>query len=631
MKVIDIKDPRFLKKMKIRDLNNLSDDIREFIINNVSKTGGHLSSNLGVVDLTIALHKVFNSPKDKILFDVGHQCYTHKILTGRAKKFKDLRQSNGLSGFQKRSESEHDVFEAGHSSTSLSAALGFAIARDMNKKKHHVIAVIGDGSIANGLAYEAINHIGAEKSNLIIILNDNEMSISKNVGAIHNTLDKIRVNYSYNQAKKGTKQILNHIPFIGKPISKSIKTIKHTLKKIYSKDGFLFEEMGLQYFGPINGHDYYELINYLEMTKKINGPVLLHVITEKGKGYKYAEEDKEGHWHGVSPFDIETGKSLSKSDGKISWSQAISNHLIELNKIMKDIIVISPAMLNGSKLAKFKNEFPKNFIDVGIAEEHALVLASGLALNHKKPFVSIYSTFLQRGYDEVFHDIARMNLPVIIGIDRAGLADGDGETHQGIYDIAFLAHIPNLVIMAPMNNQEAGNMLFTAFQHNFTCAIRYSRANIEYSNLNYEEIEIGSWQELCSGNDATIITYGDFIDNAIEVRTRLKKDNIKIEIVNARFIKPFDKKKMELLLKKNKPIFVYEEVARIGSLGQMLCDYALENGLTNKIICLSIKDEFVVQGNREDVLKYLKLDSESIYKRIKIEIINELVKISTVC
>ena len=455
----NIKNPKFLKKLKINELEQLSNDIRKYIIDSVSKTGGHLSSNLGVVDLTIAIHKVFDSPKDKIIFDVSHQCYTHKILTGRANDFKNLRQLNGLSGFQKREESIYDSYEAGHSSTSLSAALGMALARDKQNKKENIIAIIGDGSMGNGLAYEALNHIGSTKTKLIIILNDNEMSISKNVGGLHNNLDKIRSNYKYNNAKDKTKNILNKVPVIGSKINTILKNIKSSIKKLYLKDGFLFEELGIKYYGPINGHDYKELIQYLEMAKKEPEPVLIHVITEKGKGYIHSEQDKIGAWHGVGPFDIETGKFIKKEDNLVTWSEVISNHLINLTKRNKDIIVITPAMAGGSKLLKYKELYPDNFIDAGIAEEHALVLANGMSVQGLIPFVSIYSTFLQRGYDQVIHDIARMNTHVIIGIDRAGIVGEDGETHQGIYDLTFLLPIPNLIISTPKNSIEAGNIL----------------------------------------------------------------------------------------------------------------------------------------------------------------------------
>lgn len=617
MNILDIQNPKFLKKLKKKELESLSSDIREFLVDKISKNGGHLSSNLGIVDLTIAIHKVFDSPKDKIIFDVGHQSYTHKILTGRVNDFDKLRKFNGLSGFQKRNESIHDAYEAGHSSTSLSAALGYAMARDMNKKKYNVIAIIGDGSIGNGLAYEALNHIGSIKTPLIVILNDNEMSISKNVGAINNMLDKIRSNYKYEKAKNSTKNIIRLIPLIGKPLNQFMSLLKESLKKIYLKDGYLFEEFGLDYFGPINGHDYDEMLTYLEIAKKADHPVLLHVITEKGKGYEFSENDEEGKWHGVAPFNKETGKALKTDDTKISWSEVISKKLIELAKKDEDIVAITPAMANGAKLNKFKETFPKRFIDVGIAEEHALVMANAMAIEGKKPFVSIYSTFLQRGYDQVQQDIARMNLPVVIGIDRAGIVGEDGETHQGIYDISYLSHIPNLVIMAPHNSKEAGDLLYTAFQLNKPVAIRYSRKKIEYTEDKNEKIKLGTWEELSKGKDGTIITYGDFIDNAQIIRENLQKENIDIGIVNARFIKPFDKSMFEEILSKNNEIFIYEETAEIGSLGERLCSYAVNKNYKNNITTFSIEDKFIEQGSPEQVLKKLELDVDSITNKIK--------------
>ena len=616
MKIEEIKNPEFLKKMDNDDLNNLSTDIRNFIISSVSKTGGHLSSNLGIVDLTIALHKVFDYKKDKIIFDVGHQCYTHKILTGRAKDFEKLRQYKGLSGFQKRCESKYDVYEAGHSSTSISAALGFAMARDMNHEKYNVIAVIGDGSISNGLSFEALNHIGYTNTKVIVILNDNEMSISENVGALHNALDKLRSRKGYIKTKNRTKNILFHIPLIGKWLYKTIKMLKKSLKDIYNKKSYIFDDLGFNYFGPIDGHDYKELITYLELAKNQDKPVLLHVITKKGKGYKFAEEDKVGKWHGVGKFDIATGEIINNSKGLTSWSEVISNHLMTLLKDDKDIIVITPAMASGSKLLKLKEKYPKNFIDVGIAEEHALVLANALAVNGKKPFVSIYSTFMQRGYDAINHDIARMNSHVVIGIDRAGIVGEDGETHQGIYDIALLRHIPNMNIMAPKDSIEALDMLYTAFNTNKPFAIRYSRNKIEYKTGKYKKIKIGSWERIKNGNDITIITYGDFVNKTIEISEKVKYD---VEIINARFIKPFDEVMFKEILNSKRKIYVYEEVCYSSSLGEELQAYANKNGYKNKITCFSIKDEFILQGKYDIILKELHLDTEYISSYINKE------------
>lgn len=621
MDVKDIKNPKFLKDLGYKELESLSKDIRTFLIENVSKTGGHLSSNLGVVELTMALHRNFNLPKDKIIFDVGHQAYVHKILTGRAKEFVTLRQFNGLSGFQKREESKYDNYEAGHSSTSLSAALGFALARDKKGENNHVVAVIGDGSIGNGLSYEALNHIGDTNTRLIVILNDNEMSISKNVGALHNTLDKIRSTSKYHKTMQDTKSVLNKSAFLGKYLYKGVKYLKESFKKIYMKEGYLFEELGLNYYGPINGHDFKELDKYLEMAKNETQPVLLHVITKKGKGYKYAEEDKVGLWHGVGPFDIETGKFKAKNDGKISWSDIITKHLINLAKKDKKIMAITPAMANGSKLNHFKELYPERFIDVGIAEEHALVLANAISLEGEKPFVSIYSTFLQRGYDEIAQDIARMQGHVVIGIDRAGIVGEDGETHQGIYDIALLNNIPNMVIMAPSDGAMAGDMLYTAFKVKGPVAIRYSKDRIKEQESFYHLLELGKWE--VSGypekiiNDGYIISYGDFYKRALEIRDDLKKKNIYLKVVNAMFIKPMDYGVLKEIVKQKKPVFVYEEVTSIGSLGSEIAKYLLECEFRSIFYDYAIKDEFIKQGKKEEVIKFLKLDNGSIIKDIE--------------
>lgn len=616
MDVKKIKNPNFLKKLKINELESLSNDIREYIISSVSTTGGHLSSNLGVVDLTIAIHKVFNSPKDKIVFDVSHQCYTHKILTGRASEFDKLRQLDGLSGFQKREESPHDSYEAGHSSTSLSAALGMALARDKQKKKDNIIAIIGDGSMGNGLAYEALNHIGASNTKLIIILNDNEMSISKNVGGLHNNLDKIRSNYKYNKAKDNTKNILNKIPVIGPKMRIGLTNLKSSIKKLYLKEGFLFEELGLKYYGPINGHDYKELISYLEMAKKETKPVLIHVITEKGKGYLPSEQDTLGSWHGVGPFDIETGKFIKKEDNLVTWSEVISNHLINLTERNKDLIVITPAMAGGSKLLKYKELYPNNFIDAGIAEEHALVLANGMSIQGLVPFVSIYSTFLQRGYDQVIHDIARMNSHVIIGIDRAGIVGEDGETHQGIYDLTFLLPIPNLIISTPKDSIEAGNILYTAMLSKRPFAIRYSKDKLKFTQEKYQIIPIGSWEKLYEGKDAVLITYGSLIDKSLKIKQNLSK-TIELAIVNARYQKPIDKKLFESIIKEYKNIYIYEETTYINSLGSYLVNYANELNYRGNIEIFAIKDEFIKQGKKEEVLKLLELDENGVTNKIK--------------
>ena len=601
MKINEIDNPKALKKLKNSELEELSESIREEILKSVSSCGGHLSSNLGIVELTLSIYKNFNPPKDKIIFDVGHQSYTQKMITGRLKDFKKLRKYKGLSGFQKRDESIYDCYEAGYSSTSISAALGMAYARDLQKKDYEVIAIIGDGSISNGLAYEAMNQLGELQTKVIVILNDNEMSINENIGAIHNYLDKIRSGHEYQNVKMKTKGFLNHIPLIGKPIRKFIENSKESLKSIYLKKGYFFEEMGFSYYGPINGHDFVELNKYMEMAKEETGPVLLHVITEKGKGYEKALLDPS-KYHGIGPFDLAKGVTSSKE----IWSDVICNHLINLAKKDKKLVVITPAMASGSKLIPFKEKYKKRFIDVGIAEEHALVLANGLSLEGMVPFVSIYSTFLQRGYDEVIHDIARMNSHVIIGIDRSGIVGADGETHQGIYDVSFLLPIPNLIISCPKDSIEAGNLLYTATITNKPFCIRYSKEQQHYEKQNYKRIKIGSWEILKDGSDAYIITYGEFLKEAMKIVNESKYD---IGIINARFIKPFDEEMMNRI---NIPIFVYEEVTEIGSLGSLL-----KNKYANVIDTYAIPDKFIKQGKREELLKEIELDYSNVKEKIE--------------
>ena len=605
-----------LKKLNINEKNILAQEIREYIIDVVSKNGGHLASNLGIVELTLAIHNVFDLNKDKVIWDVGHQSYVHKILTGRKEELKTIRKLDGLAGFPKTSESETDCFNTGHSSTSISAAMGMAKARDLKKENHSVIAVIGDGALTGGMALEALNHEKKKKTNMIVVLNDNEMSISKNVGALHNNLDKIRANYKYNNAKNNTKKILNKIPLIGNYLSKGITNVKSSFKKLYLKEGFLFEEFGIKYYGPINGHDYKEMISYLEIAKMEPNPVIIHVITEKGKGYLPAEKDNIGSWHGVGPFDKETGIIKKSNDNLVTWSEVISNHLIELTKINKDIMVITPAMAGGSKLLKYKELYPNNFLDVGIAEEHALILANGMSTQGLIPFVSIYSTFLQRGYDQVIHDIARMNTHVILGIDRCGIVGEDGETHQGIYDLTFLLPIPNLIISTPKDSIEAGNLLYTAILSKRPFAIRYTKDKLTYLKENYKIVPIGSWETLIEGKDAVLISYGSLLNNAIKISNNLK-GIIDLSVVNARYQKPIDEKLFSKLLNDYKNIFIYEEQTEINSLGSYLINYANKKEYKGNIKLFAIKDIYVGQGKKEEVLKELKLDEKSITNNIK--------------
>lgn len=613
-RIENITSPGFLKDLSNEELGNLGKDIRDFIIENVSETGGHLSSNLGITDLTIAMLKVFDINKDKIIFDVGHQTYAYKILTGRAKMFKNLRKLGGLNGFQKKSESKYDFYEAGHSSTSLSVGLGFAIARDLDKKDYNVVCVIGDGSISNGVSYEALNHIGSLNTRLIIILNDNEMSISKNVGAMHNFLDSVRAGKSYNNAKKSTKNILNRTKF-GSKIADFINTLKNNFKMLYVKKGSLFTSLGFEYFGPIDGEDYNEMIKYLNMVKKVNKPVILHVITKKGYGYIHAENDPET-FHGIGPFNIDSG-TPKKVNNLPSYSEIISSYVLNYAKKDKDIIVITPAMESGSKLSLLKEKLPNQFIDVGINEEHALLLASSLAENNKKPICFMYSTFLQRGYDEIVHDIARMKEHVIICVDRAGFVSNDGETHQGLFDIPMLLSIPNLIITMPSCPKEADNLLSLAIKGKNPFVIRYPKINLKYDFTQKEDIIIGSWNVLRSGEDGVIITYGDFVNRAINVCENLEKDNISLTIINARFLKPIDEKILTKVLKYYKKVFIYEESIEGQSLDSIILFFANKLNTKNDFYIYNVPDKFMFTASREELIKINELDSNSIYEKIK--------------
>ena len=616
-KIENIKNPDFLKELNNDELATLGKDIRKFILENVSNTGGHLSSNLGITDLTIAMLKVFDASVDKIIFDVGHQTYPYKILTGRAKDFKNLRKYKGLEGFQKKSESKYDVYEAGHSSTSLSAGLGFALARDLDKKDYNVVCVIGDGSISNGLSFEALNHIGSLNTRLIIILNDNEMSISKNVGAVHNFLDSVRAGKGYNDVKKNTKSFLNKTKF-GKVCANALNNIKDNFKMLYVKKGSLFTSLGFEYFGPIDGEDFNEMIKYLQMVKNINKPVLLHVITKKGFGYEPAENDENGSFHGVGPFNIKDGKPKEITNLP-SYSEIMSSYVLNYAKKDKDIIVITPAMEKGCKLSIIKEKLPKQFIDVGINEEHALVLASSLAENGKKPICFIYSSFLQRGYDEIVHDIARMNEHVILCIDRAGFVSSDGETHQGLFDVPMLLPIPNMVISMPSSPKEADNLLELALKTNKPFAIRYPKINLKYDFQKKEDIVLGSWSVIASGEDGVIITYGDFVSRAQNICEKLSKDNINLTIINARFLKPIDEKMLAKILKYYKKVFIYEESMEGCSLDSVVLSFASKINSKNDFYIYNIPNKFMFTATREELIKLNNLDEESIYNKIKNE------------
>ena len=610
-----LSSPSVLKKMTIRQMNDLAREIRGFLIDSVSKTGGHLSSNLGVVELTIALHAVFDSPSDKIIFDVGHQSYVHKILTGRAGRFDTLRQWEGLSGFQKRAESEHDVWEAGHAGTSLSAALAYATVRDLDHASYHVIPVIGDGSMTNGMAYEALNQIGDEQRNMVIILNDNAMSISQNVGALTKTLAKLRVSPPYTQIKHDVKEILKHNS-VGTTMLGGMQKVKDTLKKNMVNSS-IFDDLGLEYLGPVDGHDIKQLMRMLETAKKHEGPVIVHVLTVKGKGYPLCENDVNGTWHGVNQFDPDTGVNVSQLPaGHLTWSAVISETLIRLSKKDEKILVITPAMMQGSKLDKYFALFPQRSFDCGIAEEHATTFAAGLALAGYKPFLSIYSTFLQRSYDQINHDIARMDLPVVIGIDRSGLVGEDGATHHGVFDIGILRPVPNLILAQPKDALEAQHMLYTAFSQKHPFALRYPRGNAYFSEVEtFETIEIGSWtcSKQPSEADLIVIAYGTDVDK-IEHKATINQMNI--AVINARFIKPLDAQLLEELARLKKPVVVYETDMLAGGLASAILEWSCDTGNVLDLHRIGLKDRFVEHGSIPQLRKDSQIDINSLFNLI---------------
>ena len=614
MQIYDIKDPSQIKNLSMKQLDVLAQDIRHFLIQNISKTGGHLSSNLGIVEITIAMHYVFSSPKDKMIFDVGHQSYVHKILTGRSTKFATLRKLNGLSGYQKRSESPHDCWEAGHSSTSLSAALGYAIARDVQHQNYEVIAVIGDGALAGGMSLEALNDIGAQKRKMIIIFNDNAMSISKNRGGVEKRITSIRSSHLYRSMKNDIKVTLPHNK-MGDETLKVFSSIRDRIKSGLI-DAPLFQEFNLDYLGPVDGHNIPALIKVFEAAKEHDGPIVVHVRTKKGKGYRYAEQDKIGQWHGVSPFNIQTGQPLMKLPiNEKTWSNIISDGLIELAKKNKDVVAITPAMAQGSKLLKFAKLFPDRFFDCGIAEEHAITMAGAMSLGGLRPFVSIYSSFLQRAYDQMNHDLGRMDLPVVIGIDRAGLVGDDGETHQGVFDISFLRSIPNLILSQPKDAQEAYDLLYTAFATKHPFCIRYPRGQTAVTDkIDFHLISIGSWERFDIGSDpkAIIISYGPDVDRIIHT---IHENNLSMIVVNARFFKPIDQEMCKELFNLDLPIYVYETDVKIGGLSSAVLEY--QNEIENHVHILGIDDHYVQHGSIRSLRKKEHIDLESLFREIE--------------
>lgn len=620
VEINQIKDPGFLKDLNKEQLIELSEEIRTFLIGKLSATGGHIGPNLGVVELTLALHKHFDSPADKFLWDVGHQSYVHKILTGRADQFDTLRQYKGLCGFPKMIESEHDVWETGHSSTSLSAAMGMAIARDIKGDSNFVVPIIGDGALTGGMALEALNHIGHEKKDMIVVLNDNEMSIAPNVGALHSVLGRMRTAGKYNKAKDDLEYLIKKVPAVGGRLASAAERVKDSLKYLLVS-GMFFEELGFTYLGPVDGHNFDELDENIRYAKKTQGPVILHVITKKGKGFHPAENDTIGTWHGTGPYKIDTGDLIKSSAKAPGWSALVAETVRKEARTDQRIVAVTPAMPVGSKLEGFASEFPDRMFDVGIAEQHATTLSAGLATQNMKPFLAIYSTFLQRAYDQVVHDICRQNLNVFIGVDRAGLVGADGETHQGVFDIAFLRSLPNMVVMMPKDENEGQHMVHTALAYDDgPIAMRYPRGNGLGVPMDetLQQIPIGSWEVLREGNDAAILTFGTTISMALAAAEQLEEEGISVRVINARFIKPLDEAMLKDLLALNIPILTIEEAVLQGGFGSAVLEFAHDQQISHaKIERMGIPDQFIEHGNVDQLLEEIDLTSEQAVKVIR--------------
>jgi len=596
-----IHQPSDLKDLTTEQLTVLAGEIRQFLIEKLSATGGHLASNLGVVELTLALHYLYDSPKDKFIFDVGHQAYVHKVLTGRMDRFDTLRKYKGLCGFVKRNESEHDVWEAGHSSTSLSAAMGMALARDFKKEDNKVVAVIGDGALTGGMAFEALNHIGHEQRKLTVVLNDNEMSIAPNVGAMHKYLGKIRSDKGYLRAKDEVEQLIKKIPAIGGKIAKTAEKLKDTLKYAMVS-GVLFEELGFTYFGPVDGHDLPKLLETFRQADNVDGPVLIHIVTIKGKGYLPAEADSY-KWHGITPYKIESGQVV-KAAGHPMYTEVFGQTLIELAEQDERIVAVTPAMPGGSGLFPFAKRFPDRMIDVGIAEQHAATMCAALAMEGMKPVYAVYSTFMQRAYDQIVHDICRHNANVMFAIDRAGFVGADGETHQGVYDIAFMRHIPNIVIMMPKDENELRHMMKTALDYNEgPIAYRYPRINGLGVAMDQQlvPIPIGTWEKVREGDNYAILASGPMVQMGMEVAEELKRDGMNVAVINARFMKPLDEQMLLELADKGTRMLVVEEVSQAGSMGSAVLEFYAAKGLHDVTVGLmGIPDEFIEHGSIKD-------------------------------
>lgn len=610
-----INKPNDIKKISESEYQRLASEIRRFLIEKISITGGHLASNLGVVELTMALHLAFNLPEDKLIWDVGHQSYTHKILTGRKNQFDKLRKYGGMSGFPKRNESDYDAFDTGHSSTSISAGLGYAYAREIKGEHNSIISVIGDGALTGGMAYEALNNASRLNGNFIIVLNDNNMSISQNVGGISRVLSDVRNSYSYYDLKEGVTNTLSKLPK-GEYLVHKIKKTKDSLKQ-FLVPSQIFEDMGITYLGPVDGHDINKLIKLFNIAKRVNHAVIVHVITEKGHGYKPAVANPS-LFHAVTPFNIKTGKQLVASSA-LTYTNVFSNKLCDLAKKDDKIVGITAAMPDGTGLSKFEKWFPKRFFDVGIAEAHAVTFSAGLAAGGLKPVFAVYSSFLQRAFDQVLHDVCIQQLHVVFAIDRAGLVGSDGETHQGIFDLSFLSLIPNMTLIAPKNAWELGVALqFALEDYDGPIAIRYPRGEAYTGSENFKEpIVYGKSEIMYWESEIFLIATGSMVAEAEEVREKLKEQGRNVTLVNARFIKPIDTKIIDQAVENHSLIVTMEENVYIGGFGEMVCNYLADKGYKTDILTIALPDDYIEHGNVDILKKEAKIDSDSILEKIE--------------
>ena len=608
-----INEANDIKKIEPEAYDALASEIRSFIIESVSEHGGHLASNLGVVELTMALHLCMDFPNDKLIWDVGHQAYTHKLLTGRKEDFSGLRTFGGMSGFPKHKESHCDAFDTGHSSTSISAALGYARARDLKGEDRTVVAVIGDGSLTGGMAYEALNNVSHLKSNMIIVLNDNKMSISENVGGLSKHLTALRTRESYMDFKMDVEKKLKQIPHVGDSVARSVKKSKDSIRQLFVKGGF-FEDFGIKYIGPIDGHDIKEMVRVLNALKRLNEPVVMHVVTQKGRGYVPAEQNPSA-FHGVGSFDIATGESLASKS--LTYTSVFSKTICRLGKAHPDVVTICAAMPDGTGLTAFKKHFPDRFFDVGIAEQHAVTFAAGLAAGGMHPFVAVYSSFLQRAYDQIIHDVCIQNLPVVFCVDRAGLVGADGETHQGIFDLSYLSMIPNMTVCAPKNKYELYDMLYFAYQYHGPIAIRYPRGSAYEGFKNMRPpIEYGKSELMFEGEKIALVAVGSMVQTAVQVREKLLDKGINATVVNARFVCPLDTECLDRLSRDHQWIVTMEENVLKGGFGEACGDYLLAKHEDVRLIHVGVPDVYVEHGGVDQLKKTLHMDADSIVERI---------------